>query len=75
MRALIATLLCVVVLVGSAAYVGRHVDTAEAEAAAFRARAAQVLAEEAGQDCGCTAPTRAKDRAASQNTATTSSAN
>ncbi len=75
MRALIAALVCIAVLAGSAVYAAQHVDMTIANEIAFRARAAQALADESGKDCGCTAPTRAKDRAASQDTTTTSSGN
>ena len=64
MRALLATLACLVVLAGSAVAVARNVDNSAAE---FRARAARVLAE--GSKCGCTADVRAKDRIANRDTA------
>ena len=75
MRALLAALVCIVVLLGSAAFSAQHVDMSIANDIAFRARAAKALADESGKDCGCTGPTRAKDRAASQDTTTTGSDN
>ena len=68
MRALIATLACLAVLVGSSVAVAQHVDTSAGDDAAFRARAAKAYADAVGKDCGCTAPTRAKDRVASRTT-------
>lgn len=69
MRALIATAACLVVLSAAAVSVAQNVDTTDAEAAAMRARAAQLLADQADVDCGCTAGARAKDRMESRNTA------
>jgi hypothetical protein len=63
MRALIATLACLVVLAGAAVLVAGNVDNA---AAVYRANAARALAE--GSNCGCTADVRAKDRIANRDT-------
>ena len=75
MRSLIATLLAAAVIAGSALIVAGNVDTAAAEQAAWRARLAKALATEAnGDDCGCTAAIRAKDRQASRTTTDAGSA-
>ena len=63
-RALFATLVCLVVLVGAALLVSRNVDTTTAD---MRVGAARALIE--GADCGCTADVRAKDRIANRDTA------
>ncbi len=61
MRALVATLVALVVLGGSAVAVAQRADTS----GAARARMIATLSSELSSgDCGCTAPTRAKDRAA-----------
>jgi hypothetical protein len=60
-RALVATVIAIGVLAGSAVAVAQHADTS----GAARARMITVLSSEISTgDCGCTAPTRAKDRAA-----------
>lgn len=63
MRALIATLLSLVVLAGSAVVVARNSDNAEAR---YRLGAARALID--GANCGCTADVRAKDRIANRDT-------
>lgn len=72
MRALAAILICLAVLVGSAVAVAANVDT---RAATFRANAERLRLklEAEGNDCGCTADIRAKDRVASRTTADGSS--
>lgn len=64
MRALIAALLCLAVLAGSALLVARNVDNT---AATMRTNAARALIT--GANCGCTADIRAKDRIANRDTA------
>jgi len=65
MRALVATLVALVVLGGSAVAVAQRADTS----GAARARMIATLSSELSSgDCGCTAPTRAKDRLASRTT-------
>ena len=68
MRALAAIVICLAVLVGSAVAVAANVDT---RAATFRANAERLRLklEAEGNDCGCTADVRAKDRMASRTTA------
>ncbi|MEI7438650.1 MAG: hypothetical protein WCK20_03160 [Thermoleophilia bacterium] len=65
MRALVATLVALVVLAGSAVAVAQRADTS----GAARARMIAALSSEATPgSCGCTASTRAKDRVASRAT-------
>ena len=68
MRALVATALALATLAASAAVVAANVDTAAAE---YRAHAEQLrrTLEAEGDNCGCTADIRAKDRVASRATA------
>ena len=68
MRALVAIVICLAVLVGSAVAVAANVDTREAKYRAGAERLRLQLEAE-GDNCGCTADIRAKDRVASRTTA------
>jgi hypothetical protein len=57
-RVAIAALACLAVLAGSAVAVAETADTSGAD----RARMVAILAETTGEDCDCTAGTRAKER-------------
>ena len=72
MRALVAILVCLAVLVGSAVAVAASIDPSEAQQRARLVKA--LMAEANGTDCGCTAAIRAKDRVASRDTADGASA-
>ena len=65
MRAIVATIVCALVLTGSAFAVAQSAD----RSAINRARMVEALKISSGEDCGCTAATRAKDRVASRITA------
>lgn len=65
MRTIVATIVCALVLTGSAFAVAQTADTS----ATNRARMLEALNVSTGDDCGCTAATRAKDRVASRITA------
>lgn len=65
MRTIVATAVCALVLTGSAIAVAQSAD----RSATNRARMIEALKVSSGDDCGCTAATRAKDRIASRITA------